>query len=353
MDNDKTSSKVPEEFTKILQEKRDLQKRGIYINYVNPQIFQGKKVWAIGNKLYAGRDVNETFHDFVSFVLEDTLGSSWVASQQVLSQDNQHFIAKCFSEFSIWRKKLFDRNKSKNLPLIYAPANGYVQSLISLGFDVATLRHVSNISDSVLHRLRIPSEYQGARYEITIAGIFARLGFKIKWLENMEDGKTHCEFIATHGETGTQIAVEAKSRHRKGVLHTDGLRDERSDYKGDIQGLLNRAFKKTEYGQVPFFIFIDINAPFKNDEDFQKIPWVKDILKKAKLSKMNSQDNLSIHNVIYFTNFSFHYQTDQEAAPTQVLMASPQFVLHQIPNVILYKVILNALKHYGDVPDIN
>lgn len=228
-----------------------------------------------------------------------------------------------------------------------------MKSLITLAFDIATLRHASNLPEILLERLRNQREYQGARYEIMVAAIFTRLGFTINWLDEEVINEPHCEFIARHNNSGTEIAVEAKSRHRSGVLHEPGILNESSNYKGDIQRLLNRAFKKRECGKMPYIVFIDINAPFKDSEDFKDIPWIKDILNKAKLQEPNTKEKPSPWNAIYFTNFSFHYQTDKEASTGQNLQSLPLFPIHQVPDVSIYGGILNALHYYGDIPDIN
>lgn len=47
---------------------------------------------------------------------------------------------------------------------------------------------------------------------MAIAAIFARLGYKIHFHDEVTD-KKKCEFIATNNESN--ISVEAKSRHRK------------------------------------------------------------------------------------------------------------------------------------------
>ncbi len=339
-------------FKKIEAERISSREKGIYINYVNPVIFKERKVWALGSRVYANRDPNETFHDFIQFILKETLGFEWISEQELLPESERHFLVKCFSHFNYWKQEVISKSNKINPAVFAATPNGWVKSMLTLAFDIATLKHASNLPDSLLKRLRIPSEYQGARYEIMIAAVIARLGFNIKWLGE-ETALKHCEFIATHSGSKTEIAVEAKSRHRMGVLHTPGNLDEFANNKGDVQRLLNRAFDKSEYGRMPFLVFIDINAPYKESENFQEIPWVSDILKKARNDKPNTLENPSLYNAIYFTNFSFHYQTDKEASHGQTLQSLPTFPLNPIPDNSLYQGILSALHHYGEIPDIN
>src|SRR5206468_1741426 len=54
---------------------------GVYISYVAPIEFEGKKVWAIGSRVYPDRPPNETFHEFLLQVLRETLGEEWRSAQ--------------------------------------------------------------------------------------------------------------------------------------------------------------------------------------------------------------------------------------------------------------------------------
>lgn len=353
MDLDKIPSEVFQHFEKIKKRELSLREIGIYINYVNPILFNDKKVWALGNKVYARSNPNETFHDFIQFILKETLGNDWITEQLQLPVNDQHFLIRCFFEFDKWRDELLRKHKDVKINVYEGTPNGWVKTMLTLAFDIATLKHASNLPDFLIQRLRVPREYQGVRYEIMVAAIVARLGFTIEWLDLKDIAEPHCEFIATHTQSGTKIAIEAKSRHRAGVLHMPGASDKLSNYKGDVQGLLNKAYKKKEYGQMPFIIFIDVNAPFKHSEDFKNIPWIKDVLKKAKETEPISKENPSKYNALYFTNFSYHYQSNTEATPGQNLQALPQVALHEINDRSLYPGILNALHHYGNIPDIN
>ena len=58
-----------------------------------------------------------------------------------------------------------------------AEVTGYAQALLQLSFDVFSLRQVGHLTESVIARLRDNKEFQGVRYEIAVAAIFARAGF--------------------------------------------------------------------------------------------------------------------------------------------------------------------------------
>src|SRR5205807_69563 len=99
--------------------------------------------------------------------------------------------------------------------------------------------------------------FQGARHEIAVAAIFARADFEITLLDEAIKKEKHCEFIAKHKRTGTEVYVEAKSRRRKGVLNEPGVFDD-SNIRGDVFGLYQSALTQGP-GNKPFFVFIDAN----------------------------------------------------------------------------------------------
>ena len=67
-----TIEEVIKIFQKMESEKRALQEKGIFINYVhpctyvNPRTNEKVKAWALGNKLFHTRPEHETFHEFIT-----------------------------------------------------------------------------------------------------------------------------------------------------------------------------------------------------------------------------------------------------------------------------------------------
>jgi len=233
---------------------------------------------------------------------------------------------------------------------------GWTRSLLSLAFDVASLLHVSRFPDKLLDRLKNKDQYQGARYEISIAAIFARLDFDLDFLDSDKEvkDKKHCEFIAKHKKTGVCIAVEAKSRHRKGVIHTKGLSDEDKLMKGNVGGLLNKA-KEQSPGDIPFMIFIDINSPSSPKLSIEKKRWFRDIQKLFRNNyDVATKENPDDFNLLVFTNFSPHYQTNKEATKGEyfsIISLCPKFPFPDSINYI--NAISSALNNYGNVPNID
>lgn len=117
IDKDKIPEEVLLHFQKVEQKRRELISKGIYINYVNPVLFNDRKVWALGSKIYSKGNPNETFHDFIQFILTETLGFKWISEQKLLQEDQQHFLSKCFNQADLFRDKLVKENTG-NLKVI-------------------------------------------------------------------------------------------------------------------------------------------------------------------------------------------------------------------------------------------
>jgi len=347
---------VMEFFQKQEVEKRALQEKGIFINYVNPCTYtnpktgQKVKAWALGNRLFHTRPEHETFHDFiVDHLRKHVMGRDWWVEQ--LQAQQKHFLFRCFIKYDEWaRKNAIEANKVDEHTW-HATTDGWAKTLSSLAFDICSLEHTQQLPEYLLRRLKNRDEYQGAHYEIAVAAIFSRLGCKIDFLDKEKITTPHCEFIATHNETGVSIAVEAKSRQRPGVKHMAGKTDEQRLLRGDVQKLFNKALKQNPEDK-PFIIFIDINSPLTPAIQMEQKPWFKDIEKMMGTYSRPSKEKPEEYAGLFFTNFSPHYNTESESAPNEYLTIIPLYAIHPMPNPIFGNMLLNAVQNYGFVPNI-
>ena len=171
--------------------------------------------------------------------------------------------------------------------------------------------------------------------------------------ENEKDPtRKHVEFVAVHKTTGQHILVEAKSRHRAGVLGREGARDEIPAIK--FQRLINDAVAKDPTN--PLAIFVDTNLP----EHYARLFYVGDPgvgipISKAKLAvaqrTRKSYGGIDPYNLLVFSNHPRHYSSDDQAAPPNrlagIILQCPRIpVFHQKAVLDLY----NAVNLYGNVP---
>ncbi len=82
-------------------------------------------------------------------------------------------------------------------------------------------------------------------------------GYELKFADEKGPGK-HPEFYAIHRETGQVLAVEAKSKHRAGILGFEQNSQPETTSSFKIDRLLFDAVEKDT--QSPLLVFIEINT---------------------------------------------------------------------------------------------
>jgi len=342
---------------KINQENEERRRKyleplGIYIDFVKPLIFKGRKFWALGSRVYYERPPEETFHEFIIFVLCQTLGEEWRLQQVALPEEQQHFAYRCYGKYNEWRKKNHTDHNRQGKVWAALP-DGWTRAFIALAFDVCSLIHKDYLSEKLLNRLRNKDQYQGARYEVAIMAMFARLGYKITPLDDTNIKTAHPEFIAEDLATGEKIAVEVKSKQREGVIHAPGKVDDPSQLLwGDIQRLYRHAMKQNP-GNMPFLVFIDMNSPQTPSIPWQKKPWVKDIKKMMDKAPLHNPQNPDPCSGLMFTNYSYHYQTEDEAKQGEHLLTIPLHPIQRIQSGDFFTRLEKALANYGNIPNLD
>lgn len=323
---------------------------GVHINYIHPVVWQGGKVWAIGSRVYPGRRREETFHEFILHVLRSELGKEWYERQLALPEQDRHFVMECFAKWSSFTKS-HTNPAALMAPGVYsADPNGSVLYLLALAWDVATLIHTTALPEKLMSRLRSHDQFQGARYEVAIAAMFARLDCEIVFQDEAENlgGNKRVEFIATHRPTGQEIAVEAKSRHRAGVLNRPGERavDFLAKDARAVKQLFVRALEKAPES-TPFIIFLDINAPV-NDAGMEG-RWQRDLRTWLDEMPPATAEDPCAYNGLYVTNFSTHYDEGAITRGTEGAFQIPTQVRTPL-KAPLYEELHRAISNYGRVP---
>jgi hypothetical protein len=323
---------------------------GVHVNYVHPMMWLDRKVWAIGSRLYTNRPPDETFHEFILQVLRDEFGQQWYEQQLGLPEENRHFVMRCFDEWARFTQQHANPDKRTAHGMYAVAPNGWTQYLLALAWDVATLIHTTLLPEKLMSRLRSRDQFQGARYEVAIAAMFARLDCEIVFLDEDEKlgQEKRVEFVATHRPTSDKIAVEAKSRHRTGVLNRGGepeidmlQKDARA-----VRQLFNRALKKAPES-TPFMIFIDINAPI--NEAGPNGPWQKALTSWLDELPAPTVERPSIYNALHVTNFSSHYDRDATAHQPEAVIQLPDPARTPIKAPLLND-LHRAIVNYGRVP---
>jgi predicted RNase H-like HicB family nuclease/predicted RNA binding protein YcfA (HicA-like mRNA interferase family) len=308
-------------------------------------LWKGHRMRAVGSRLYF-RPEQETFHEFLIWMLSLMLHPRWLRQEMEREQAQQHQIARWCRAYEQWRQegKRPDNEVEGGWRM---PPSGDVQCLISLAYDIYQLRHSGNFSHQTLPRLRRPEHFQGARYEIAIAAIFSRLGYKLAYQRGGTDER-HPEFIAAHPRTGNKIAVEAKSRHRPGVLHTPGDRQLYEPTARELISLFEDALTQCP-DELPAAIFIDLNVPPPRTGASRR--WFGELLEAFKgeigTSGPGKPDGF---NVLFLTNSPYHWVGSDRAPSTQRGYITSFQPKRSFPMDLIGE-IYGAVENYGIVPD--
>jgi hypothetical protein len=325
----------------LLQMSQDLQSPRLTSRPQMQAILGDQKARAIRNSIYF-RPKDESFYDFQLNLLLWTLGKPWYDAEMRKPLEERHIILR-------WRHERCELLKANQKPAddpnkpVAAPMTGNVKALQVLADDIYQLEHALKTPRKIIDRLRDARQFQGARNEIAIASIFARCGFEIHFID--DDSKRNPEFIAERGRE--KIAVEAKSRHRPGVLEERGvMTDDPTPAK--IKEHYENALQQNP-GGVPFLVFIDVNLALTPSIPPMEKPWVKEAMKcfddRRQEGKLIDPDT-----GLLLTNFGWHYYRDRAAMAGEcitVRTANPQFPLEEET----WKLLDRALSEYGFIVD--
>lgn len=176
--------------------------------------------------------------------------------------------------------------------------------------------------------------------------MLVRAGCDVNWInaKNASHGVKSCELISIHRSTRISFAVEAKSKHRNGILNQKGAFDSKAEHQG-VSDLLKSAVKKNSQN-LPLVIFIDLNLPFYSNESDKRNP-IRQIEEAVKsIQKLFSAGHQL--SLIAFTNFPFHYGKPESVPPlTEHCFAQCADGSFQEE---IKKDIENSLLNYGHIP---
>ena len=212
--------------------------------------FAGHRVVAVGQKLMWAKQF-KVFPDFLNQYLHSALNNHWGARQTALALADQHPIVQWRT---IWTTK--QQGQQPDAVGLYTERSGAGLAWYRLAYDLYLLEHHAELQNKFLRRLRDANAFQGARLEIVAAAAMLPAGYELAFEDDRLPGK-HAEFIATNKVSGSKLAVEAKSRHRSGVLGQKG--ELLTPTKADIGGLLKAAVEKDP--KAPLLVFIELNMP--------------------------------------------------------------------------------------------
>ena len=314
-----------------------------------PVVFKNTPVMIVGNQLVYTAP-GRTIHELLRTLVAHALGTKWADREMGKPEDERHPIAQWFHD---WNRVIFDSPDSKPIgsTKYEAPADGGSWRLLLLGRDLWQLQHSDALPKSLKARLRDPVHFQGALHEIAVAAIVARAGYRISWNDARRSPTGRPEFVGTPLVRGSPLEVEAKSRHRPGVLGQAGQRNASGELIVDVRGLLRDAMRKDPAGRA-YLIFIDLNSPSRlTQEAARRLLAEIEAMTTGLVSKgVGPGDGF---NALIVTNIAHHYGQALSAPPLPWYAvfprAKPQFPFEERA----LQRIVESLLRYEELPHVD
>ena len=332
------------------RERKEREYRERY-GQVQPQVSVpafGKRMVAVKNKLY----LNDWkfFSDFLRDYVPSVFGDEWCKAELAKPLAERHPVTQWRTQGAVYMNAQPAQPDGSRA----APFSGALAAFACFAYDLFVVDHNGELDDTLVQRLRNPVLFQGARHELFAEATCLRAGCTVQH-ENEKDGTSrHAEFTVKHTATGQLLSIEAKSRHRPGVLGRSGKPADRPDLR--FGELINNAVSKNS--PHPLVIFLDTNLPFKWADrlysrqygraptgTMQPIPSraMQAILDRTK----REHNNVDPYCMIVFSNHPHHYAPD-ELDPQRHLFS----VLPEQPSASLDALwsIHKAAGLYGNIP---
>lgn len=308
---------------------------------------QGHKFVVAGNKLvYQPKEKAQFFTDILLTFVQNTFGRDWFEAEFAKPRGTRHPVLEArYKAMSYMNAQPRDAQGVYKVQMT-GPMLGY----FTFAYDLFTVQDNGRLDERLIERLKNCEQFQGARHELFAEATCLRAGHSIEH-EDETDGLTrHAEFTATHKATGQTVSVEAKSKHRPGVLGFPGTMQADGEHKLNVGQLLNDAIRKNT--PHPLVVFFDLNLPWLTasrllEERIPPHPVIQGTLDRMR-RRHAGRDPI---NLLVVTNHPEHYSADEEAAPApQILSIQTQLPVKPIARLDALIAIHQAANVYGRIP---
>lgn len=200
----------------------------------------------------------QTFPDFLLDYIKNKLGPAWGNTEIKKPLAQRHPLLQ-------WYDAVCQRQRSdfvKPREIYESQITGAVACYLGVAYGLYLLEHNVELQDRLIKRLKNVGNFQGAYYELWVASILIRAGFRLT-LEDEADGNSkHCEFAAVSTATGKRYWVEAKMRAVIGVLGKTGADGGgRRQAASAPRSAFERRVTKTCHRRAPNFYRLEHRSP--------------------------------------------------------------------------------------------
>jgi hypothetical protein len=266
--------------------------------------WRGEKWIAVGKEFFHSNKW-KTPADFLSDYLKYVMTPAWGNAELTKPYGDRHPVMQWYDRTC----KLQAQQTAGPDGVFGVRPSGAMRAYFLLAYDLYTLKHHLTLQASLVKRLRHAEQFQGARHELFATATCIRAGFTIEY--ESDPSKPQTEFIAVHWKTQQRISVEAKSRHRKGVLGMAGEREPDEQVRVKVRHLINDALNKPR--EYPYVIFLDLNLPPNSPPPLTK-EWFEKVVDPIILDREGNDGEADPWNLLVISNFPDHYVDDDPAA---------------------------------------
>ena len=313
----------------------------------------GRKFVAAGRRLYWSNEKQpwKYIPDFLRDYIPSVFGKEWGEAELAKPEHERHPLVQ-------WRvetlKYMQQQPREANGDYVAAP-NGFMAAYMAFAFNLFAVEDNSRIHETLLARLKHPEHFQGARHELFAEATCLRAGFTIEREDEKDSSRRHAEFTATHKATGEKFSVEAKSKHRAGVLGRPGVSLPYEKLSLAFGSLINDAIRKNP--PHPLVIFMDTNLPF-TFRSAERVyapqslnPFVPSRYMVRLVERIRKEHGgTDPYAMLAFTNLPHHYAAAHELDPQKHLLAVMSLA-YQAGRLQALQALYQAVNLYGNIPN--
>jgi hypothetical protein len=266
-------------------------------------VWHGQRWVTVRNRIfYKESEKWKYFPDFLRDYVPEMLGLEWCKTEAAKPAAERHPIITWRAQGQAYMNAQPSQPDGSRVAL----PSGELAAYTNFAYDLYVVDDNGDLDADLLRRLKNPAEFQGARHELFVEATCYRAGFTVQHENQKDVSKRHTEFIATHTQTGQKVSVEAKSRHREGVLGRPGIAEERPSFT--FARLINDAVRKNPPNSL--VIFLDTNLPFKWAERWLMPQAGKTLSRPMEimLQEINREhNNTDPYTLLILSNHPHHY----------------------------------------------
>jgi hypothetical protein len=298
-------AKVSKAFSEREEQQRDfIERYGHARPPMTIKAFEGKMLVAIGGAIYQQtRDGNYTFLDAIHDHALQLFGEPRLELEEKKPLNERHPALQWMASFVDHHNKVIAEGESDSRTSQIGSGAAWYR----FAYDLYTIKDNAKLEAILAKRLLNTETFQGARHELWVAALSVAAGFTLEFENESDNSKTHPEFIATDKFSNARIAVEAKSRRRRGAYSFTGGKEIPPGEVVDIRQLVLDAYKKET--NLPFYVFVDVNLPAGGEDAYNK--WLGEIDQTMSDLTQEGHAEPAPANAVFFSNDPSHYQRDQ------------------------------------------